>query len=414
MKYSGWLEASFEDESDYDEENPLEDSEDSEDSGWTDDEAPMAQQGYRDPSRGLTVVNPMGYKARNNSKAIVIKTSQGIKVFIPALDPKLYEYLISVIKQELEDQQLSKKEIKQKLPEYFAKVGNNTYMVHWNIWASIQNALEEAGYGLEWAAEQPEPQTEPEAKDKEPESDSAEAEPENNKPKITNVRLDGDAVAFDFKLEKTALDRMLAFLFTQHYWPKAIRWYDPEKKSLAILDRSKYQNNKSNEASIRDILESFLNTSELDAVFLQKTEEADSKALKFENMEGKKTLIYFPGYYSADDRTIDNYKQMLKCIFPGATFHEGTRRGYIVSGSINQYVVWGRIMNRYGFKDVVEWKKVINDKYQRGEFDGESIENTKIKPEFLEKVDKELANSEIKLYDQQKEGVGFLYHKNSA
>ena len=169
MKYSGWLEASFEDESDYDEENPLEDSEDSEDSGWTDDEAPMAQQGYRDPSRGLTVVNPMGYKARNNSKAIVIKTSQGIKVFIPALDPKLYEYLISVIKQELEDQQLSKKEIKQKLPEYFAKVGNNTYMVHWNIWASIQNALEEAGYGLEWAAEQPEPQTEPEAKDKEPE-----------------------------------------------------------------------------------------------------------------------------------------------------------------------------------------------------------------------------------------------------
>ena len=423
MKYTGWLEA-FEDASEYDEENPLEDQ-DSEDGygnygDYDNNDADNAADRPSDPSRGLTVVNPTGYRAKSNSKVVISKTAEGIKVFIPALDPALYEYLVSIIKQELADQQYSKKEIKQLVPEYFSKVGNNTYMVNYSMWASIQIALEEAGYGMEWAAEQktePKPEDtpeEPESSEEAPEA-SSEAPEQSNLPKITNVRTEGDMILFSigeprFPLEKTKKERMLAFLYTQGLWPKYIRWYDPEKTSIAILDRTKYITT-GNQVSIKDVLEQFLDTSQLDAVALEKI---DPKQLKFQNLEGKKTLIYFPGYYNSDDRTVDNYKQMLKCIFPGAEFHEGQRRGYIVSGSVNQYAVWLRIMNRYGFKDVSEWKNIINEKYRRGDFDGETLENPKIKPEFLEKVDRELTGSEIKLYTQQKEGVGFLYHKNSA
>ena len=86
-------------------------------------------------------------------------------------------------------------------------------------------------------------------------------------------------------------------------------------------------------------------------------------------------MIGFPGYDSADDETKNQYHKILKCVFPGSQYLEDEmgHRAYVIGG-LNQYVVFGKLINRLGFKDGAEWLAIVKEKGRRGDFKGETLD----------------------------------------
>ena len=50
------------------------------------------------------------------------------------------------------------------------------------------------------------------------------------------------------------------------------------------------------------------------------------------------------------------------------------RDGAYVIGGLNQYVVFGKLINRLGFKDGAEWLAIVKEKGRRGDFKGETLD----------------------------------------
>ena len=115
---------------------------------------------------------------------------------------------------------------------------------------------------------------------------------------------------------------------------------------------------------------------------------------------------------------------MVQFTFPKFKYYTDEKPGpdgdswyYEVQGDFAQYVALHRVMEKFGY-DTEEFVKIMRKKVADGEIersqyhgqydDGDSYKN------LVDDIDEKLPDLEYELYPQQKQGVAFLYGRNSA
>jgi len=109
-------------------------------------------------------------------------------------------------------------------------------------------------------------------------------------------------------------------------------------------------------------------------------------------------------------------KELIQYTFPE---YEWNKNGYFyeVDGNFQQYAIFGELLKRFGY-DVQELRTVLSTKLDSGRMQKQKYTGQHDQGENLQQIsrdiDEKLPESTYELYDQQKEGVAFLYGRHHA
>lgn len=135
-------------------------------------------------------------------------------------------------------------------------------------------------------------------------------------------------------------------------------------------------------------------------------------------------IMYKPGEFLSDpEKTLRtqlvnyNFEQVQRekeiLGHSDAYGRERYRIVYYVAGTYDQYVLFGRLLKRYGF-DTKQYRAIFDNKFkdkQTGQYppiEGDPSEK------FTEEIPQKLPNNQLQLYDAQKNGISFLYGRRRA
>lgn len=106
-------------------------------------------------------------------------------------------------------------------------------------------------------------------------------------------------------------------------------------------------------------------------------------------------------------------KECVQFCFPDYSFNQ-LNFSYIVKGDFNQYVTFGKLLSEKGY-NVDELRQILRQKLDLGKVKKTDLQGIYDKDEkFLSSIDGSLPESKFDLYDQQKQGIAFLYGRNQA
>ena len=440
MRYAGWLDFTESDED------------------WAEDERRrMRQERKRRKLKRLgantsdeygeedEVQAPAEFPTVTNMICFAKESNTGTDLEAPFTDAQII-YLQGVVKKELAEQGIEGARV----TDYFKQLGNGKFWVSIAVWPLISEELQRANWPIRTEKVAFTPPTPPQTAvpistpPNEPPEDEEEEEEEKPKgPKIVNVRFEDGKIVFELEsVPLKVMNNMVMSSIHHQVWKRqdsSINWAIAEeepKKTLVI-------NNLKHFHVIYQILDDFVDASELNNFYKNRNSrndtkdnpfprehEVDVKQLMFEDIianrdeHGKPinpdnmAMIWYPDEDRAkkvDENTVDNYNQMIKCVFPE---NEKKKGKYYVSGDEEQYRTFLKLMKRYEFKDLREWYNIYIAKADRGAF-GE-IEEDEDDDVFEKNLQHILRHCEFetedgkKLYPAQEEGVAFLYNQNAG
>jgi len=104
-------------------------------------------------------------------------------------------------------------------------------------------------------------------------------------------------------------------------------------------------------------------------------------------------------------------KELVQYSFPGYEW-DGNNYAYIVSGNFKQYASFGQILKKFGYH-VEDLRDIVTKKLAGGGLDRTEHEG-KVSEDFKEKIEEKLPECKFELFNQQKDGIAFLYGRNHA
>lgn len=104
-------------------------------------------------------------------------------------------------------------------------------------------------------------------------------------------------------------------------------------------------------------------------------------------------------------------KELIQYTFPNYRWHSDSY-SYVITGDFKQYVSLGQNLKRFGY-NVDDLRTILDKKIKTGGVKSSDYEG-KISKDFKEKIEERLPESKFELYDEQKDGIAFLYSRNYA
>lgn len=250
--------------------------------------------------------------------------------------------------------------------------------------------------------------------------DTSELETYLGKPVITDSKLPkltvlgkeqthwGEKLLVTYDLDYNISNRLREELNQKGLWKNVIGFLRKDNNKaiygISTEDKTGFDN-------VVEVLKQYLDVSDLEKLAHTIKTEVIKKKMTFVDREGGKLDIHVENWFKHNEKEREFIKQLIKYTFPGATYNMSTRN-WEVNGDYNQYVIFGKLLKRYGW-DVDELRDIVVNKLESKKIERQPIEG-KVPDNFTETINQRLPNSIFELYPLQKEGVGFLYSRKSA
>lgn len=135
------------------------------------------------------------------------------------------------------------------------------------------------------------------------------------------------------------------------------------------------------------------------------------KDVQFFDMEGDAMKIKFPYFHLDKDRK-EFLKQLITYTFPDSVYTHSPEFSWTVKGNYKQYVILGQLLKKFGY-NVDHLRDILRHKIDDGRILQTRYEG-QLPPNFTESIDNRLPDSKLDFYDDQKEGIAFLYSRDHA